>query len=253
MTCRTVSRRDSAGCLLCVSSLRHCLLPAAYSQRFDRTRHRRRFSRRLPGRGRRRQRRQEARHRRRGREHLCLVREPDLEEADRHDREADARHHLAAATADLDGDGKAEIAIAYEFAMNEPTPGQAPRWRCREGARRSLEARPDRRYRQHPPASLGRHQRRQAARPGRGADLRTRGQTARSTTTGTTSRSSSPTAIRRLTPGTQRLFCEYPVIHAIEVRRCPRRRVVSVVLTADNEGVIDPGRGHRSRTDPGSR
>lgn len=31
---------------------------------------------------------------------------------------------ISTATADLDGDGKAEIAIAYEFAMNEPTRGK---------------------------------------------------------------------------------------------------------------------------------
>src|SRR3954466_12801241 len=31
---------------------------------------------------------------------------------------------ISSATADLDGDGKAEIAIAYEFAMDEPTRGK---------------------------------------------------------------------------------------------------------------------------------
>ena len=31
---------------------------------------------------------------------------------------------ISSATADLDGDGKAEVAIAYEFAMNEPTKGK---------------------------------------------------------------------------------------------------------------------------------
>lgn len=31
---------------------------------------------------------------------------------------------ISSATADLDGDGKAEIAIAYEFSMNEPTKGK---------------------------------------------------------------------------------------------------------------------------------
>src|SRR5207237_68274 len=31
---------------------------------------------------------------------------------------------ISSATADLAGDGKAEIAIAYEFAMNEPTKGK---------------------------------------------------------------------------------------------------------------------------------
>src|SRR5215210_1685015 len=31
---------------------------------------------------------------------------------------------ISSATADLDGDGKAEIAIAYDFEMNEPTQGK---------------------------------------------------------------------------------------------------------------------------------
>src|SRR5262245_35723767 len=31
---------------------------------------------------------------------------------------------ISSATADLDGDGKAEVAIAYEFAMNAPTKGK---------------------------------------------------------------------------------------------------------------------------------
>lgn len=31
---------------------------------------------------------------------------------------------ISSATADLDGDGKAEIAVAYEFSMNEPTKGK---------------------------------------------------------------------------------------------------------------------------------
>ena len=31
---------------------------------------------------------------------------------------------ISSATADLDGDGKAEIAIAYEFEMNQPTQGK---------------------------------------------------------------------------------------------------------------------------------
>src|ERR1700742_4824310 len=31
---------------------------------------------------------------------------------------------ISSATADLDGDGKAEIAVAYDFSMNEPTRGK---------------------------------------------------------------------------------------------------------------------------------
>ena len=43
---------------------------------------------------------------------------------------------ISSATADLDGDGKAEIAIAYEFARNEPTPGRAgPGARREDGGR----------------------------------------------------------------------------------------------------------------------
>jgi len=35
---------------------------------------------------------------------------------------------ISTATADIDGDGKAEIAIAYEFAMNAPTMGPSIYW-----------------------------------------------------------------------------------------------------------------------------
>ncbi len=72
-----------------------CLLPTACEFAGIRAhRHRRELPRGLSGRGGRRQRRQEARHHRRGRQHLCLVRESDVEEADRDRPHADARNHL---------------------------------------------------------------------------------------------------------------------------------------------------------------
>ena len=83
---------------------------------------------------------------------------------------------ISSATADLDGDGKAEIAIAYEFAMNQPTKGKlllAVQGKAPDDPW-TLDA--DRRRRQHPPPPLGRRRRRQAARPRRRADLRPRGQ-----------------------------------------------------------------------------
>ena len=62
---------------------------------------------------------------------------------------------ISSATADLDGDGKAEIAIAYEFEMNRPTKGKLLLAVQGERPGRSLEARADRRYRQHPPPAMG--------------------------------------------------------------------------------------------------
>ena len=46
---------------------------------------------------------------------------------------------ISSATADIDGDGKAEIAIAYEFEMNTPTEGQAVDRGAGEWAGRSVD------------------------------------------------------------------------------------------------------------------
>jgi len=53
--------------------------------------------------------------------------------------EAYPRQSSAVATADIDGDGKAEIAIAYEFAMNDPSRGKALTGHPGEGHRRPLD------------------------------------------------------------------------------------------------------------------
>ena len=88
---------------------------------------------------------------------------------------------ISSATADLDGDGKAEIAIAYEFAMNRPTTGKLLMAVQGRGLDDPWKLVPIADIGQHPPAALGRRQRRQAARPGRRADLRPRGQAAEPT------------------------------------------------------------------------
>src|SRR5262249_5739700 len=84
---------------------------------------------------------------------------------------------ISSATADIDGDGKAEIAIAYEFAMNRPTTGKL--LMAHQGAG------PDDPWTLEPIADVGSiHRlrwgdvdgggRRGAARPGRRPDLRPR-------------------------------------------------------------------------------
>ena len=85
---------------------------------------------------------------------------------------------ISSATADLDGDGKAEIAIAYDFEMNEPTRGKLALAVQGSGSDEPWKLVPDRRCRQHSPPALGRHRRRHEARPGRGADLWSQGQAA---------------------------------------------------------------------------
>ncbi len=89
---KTINRSSRLVFLLFFAA--YCLLPTAYSQEFDRIVIDAKLPRRLSSRSGRRQRRQEARHRRRGRKHVCLVRESDVEEADRHWFTRDARNHL---------------------------------------------------------------------------------------------------------------------------------------------------------------
>ena len=78
-----------------------------------------------------------------------------MEEADRH-RAKETPGIISSATADIDGDGKAEIAIAYEFGMNSPTKGKLALATQATGAERSMECQVRARDRQYPPASLGR-------------------------------------------------------------------------------------------------
>ena len=63
---------------------------------------------------------------------------------------------ISSATADLDGDGKAEIAIAYEFGMNTPTKGKLLLAGQGSGLDDPWTFKKISRYRQHSPASLGR-------------------------------------------------------------------------------------------------
>ena len=63
---------------------------------------------------------------------------------------------ISSATADIDGDGKAEIAIAYEFAMNQPTAGKLLAGRTGRGLDDPWKLVPIAGYRQHPPPSMGR-------------------------------------------------------------------------------------------------
>ncbi len=62
---------------------------------------------------------------------------------------------ISSATADLDGDGKAEIAIAYEFGMNTPTKGKLLLAVQGSGPDDPWTIQADRRHRQHSPAALG--------------------------------------------------------------------------------------------------
>ena len=106
--------------------------------------------------------------------HLRLVREPDLEEADRHAGQADARDHQqrhGRPRRRRQGRDRHRLRVRDERADQ----GEARAGGAGERPRRSLEARPDRRRRQHPPPALGRRRRRHEARPDRGADLRAQG------------------------------------------------------------------------------
>jgi hypothetical protein len=151
---------------------------------------------------------------------------------------------ISSATADLDGDGKAEIAIAYDFAMNEPARGklllavQGPRvddaWklvpiadvgsihRLRWGdvdgdTKLDLVVAPIFGRRARPPAYDGKALV-VAFQPDADSDPKT----------GVWRRQS---------------VIEQPVIHAIEVRSLPATGGRSAVLTADNEGVSLIGEG----------
>ena len=85
---------------------------------------------------------------------------------------------ISSATADLDGDGKAEIAVAYDFAMNEPKRGKLLLAIQGETPDDPWTFTADRRRAEHPPAPLRRPRRRRQARPGRRPDLRAEGQAA---------------------------------------------------------------------------
>ena len=77
---------------------------------------------------------------------------------------------ISSATLDIDGDGKAEVAIAYDFEMNEPTRGKLGL--ASQGGRGSLELPADHFGQQHPPAPLGRRRPGWPGRAGRGLVVR---------------------------------------------------------------------------------
>ena len=95
-------------------------------------RDRRRLPGRLSGRSRRRQRRRQARRRRLGGGTCAWYENPTWKKRVVTDPKQ-TPGIISSATADLDGDGKAEIAIAYEFAMNSRTKGKLC-WRSRARA-----------------------------------------------------------------------------------------------------------------------
>ena len=149
---------------------------------------------------------------------------------------------ISSATADLDGDGKAEIAIAYDFEMNEPQRGKLALAVQGSGS--------DEPWKLVPIADLGSIHRL------RWGDID--GDTKLDLVV-------APIFAREAKPpqyeGKARIVAfqpqrelageawrqipliEHPVIHAIEVRPLPATQGRSAVLTADNEGVTILGEG----------
>jgi hypothetical protein len=149
---------------------------------------------------------------------------------------------ISSATADLDGDGKAEIAIAYDFEMNEPTRGKL--------ALAVQGSGPEDPWKLTPIADVGSIHRL------RWGDLD--GDTKLDLVVAPIfgPRAKPPVYDDKAIvvafqpdgdPKTQswhrHSLIKHPVIHAIEVRPVPASKVRSVVLTADNEGVSIVGEG----------
>jgi len=149
---------------------------------------------------------------------------------------------ISSATADLDGDGKAEIAIAYDFEMNEPTRGKLALAMQGSGS--------DEPWKLIPIADVGSIHRLRwgdidgdtkldlvvAPIFGRGAKPPRYDDKAR--ILAFQPEGDPKNAIWRRQP-----LIEHPVIHAIELRPLPATRGRSAVLTADNEGVTIVGEG----------
>ena len=149
---------------------------------------------------------------------------------------------ISSATADLDGDGKAEIAIAYEFAMNAPSKGKLLL---------AVQAKaPADRWTQIPIADIGSiHRLRWGDLDGdQRLDLVVApifGPKARPP------RYEDPALLLAFhTEGDPKLgrwnrtaLTQRPVTHAIEVRSVPHVNGHAIVLTADNQGVSLIGEG----------
>ena len=149
---------------------------------------------------------------------------------------------ISSATADLDGDGKAEIAIAYDFEMNEPTRGKLALAMQGSGS--------DELWKLVPIADVGSIHRLRwgdidgdtkldlvvAPIFGRGAKPPRYDDKAR--IVAFQPQGDPQNAIWRRQP-----LLKHPVIHAIELRPLPATQGRSAVLTADNEGVTIVGEG----------
>ncbi len=84
---------------------------------------------------------------------------------------------ISSATRDLDGDGLAEVAIAYDFEMNQPHRGELLLAIPGRNPRRPLDHPPHRPLPQHPPPPLGRLRQRRPPRPHHRPHLRRKRQT----------------------------------------------------------------------------
>jgi hypothetical protein len=148
---------------------------------------------------------------------------------------------ISSATADLDGDGKAEIAIAYDFEMNEPSRGRLAL---------AVQVSSDEPWKLIPIADIGSIHRLRwgdingdnkldlIAAPIFGREARPPRYEGKAGILAFQPQGDLKNAIWRRQP-----LLEHPVIHAIEVRPLPSSQGRSAVLTADNEGVTVVGEG----------